>query len=90
MEEHTTNQGPETLEEGGAILPAATPVERARTFYEERPLACIGGAVALGYVLGGGVNTPMTRKILTFGAQKFLIPALKKQALGVLGVSEDS
>ncbi len=66
-----------------------TPVQAARRIYQEHPFACIGAAVGLGYVIGGGLRTPMTGRLLKLGAQKFLLPTLTATAMQQLGLGHD-
>jgi hypothetical protein len=64
------------------------PAARARRLYEAQPLLYIGAAVGVGYVLGGGLMTPLTGRLLRLGASKLLVPALKARALETLGLKE--
>jgi hypothetical protein len=57
--------------------------------YEEHPFACIGAAAVVGYVAAGGLNTPMTWRLLKLGAQRLLLPTLQAQALKALGMTAD-
>jgi hypothetical protein len=72
-------------------LPAADPLQpehpaqRAQRIYQEQPLLCIGVAVGVGYLLGGGLRTPLTGRLLRIGATRLLVPALKAQATAALG-----
>lgn len=77
-----------------ALLPAPDPLQpehpaqRAQRFYQEQPLLCVGVAVGLGYVLGGGLRTPLTGRLLKLGASRLLVPALKARATAALGLEQ--
>lgn len=77
------------LDGDGAGASSDSPLVRARAFYEAHPLACIGAAAAVGYVAAGGLNTPMTWRLLKLGAQRLLLPTLQAQALRALGMDPD-
>jgi hypothetical protein len=47
----------------------------------EHPLAALGGALALGYLLGGGLATPVSRRLLRRGVQAGFQLAFLPQAL---------
>ena len=72
-----------------APSPQDSPLRRARALYEEHPFACIGAAAVVGYVAAGGLNTPMTWRLLKLGAQRLLLPTLQAQALKALGMTAD-
>jgi hypothetical protein len=67
----------ETLHEGEPPPPGAL-----GTFVSEHPLAALGGALAAGYILGGGLMTPLTRRLfrtgVRLGFQLALAPALER------------
>ena len=56
-------------------------------FVSEHPLATLGGALAVGYVLGGGLLTPLTRRLfrqgIRLGFQLAVMPALEQEVAGL-------
>jgi hypothetical protein len=56
-------------------------------FVSEHPLATLGAALAAGYVLGGGLMTPLTRRLfktgVRLGFQLALAPALERDVAGL-------
>ena len=58
----------------------------AARFIQDQPLAALGLAFGLGYVLGGGMFTKATGRLLGLG-WRFGGMALAKSVLGNLGVS---
>jgi hypothetical protein len=56
-------------------------------FVSEHPLAALGGALAVGYVLGGGLLTPLTRRLfrqgIRLGFQLAVVPALERDVAGL-------
>ncbi|MEZ0229682.1 MAG: hypothetical protein ACAI25_13720 [Planctomycetota bacterium] len=55
---------------------------RLPTFVEERPYSSIAAALGLGYVLGGGVFTPLTARVagagLRLGLRMIVLPLVTK------------
>jgi hypothetical protein len=77
---------------GGTPGEAETEPERAETsglgaFVSEHPLATLGGALAFGYVLGGGLGSPLARRVLRagvrFGFQLAVLPELEDDIAGL-------
>ncbi len=56
----------------------------ARARVDQNPWAWIAGAAFVGYVLGGGLSAPLTRRMLRFGLRFAVIPVLR----GGLGPTE--
>ncbi len=48
-------------------------------YYEQNPYAVLGAAAGLGYILGGGLFTPFTRRLLRVGLKTMAIPVAAKQ-----------
>ena len=46
---------------------------------QEHPFTTVLVAAGVGYLLGGGLLTPLTRRALSLGARAVLIPMLKGQ-----------
>jgi hypothetical protein len=77
IDEHETLHEGEPSESGGGL----------GAFVSEHPLATLGGALAAGYILGGGLLTPLTRRLLRTGVrlgfQLALLPQLEKDVAGL-------
>ena len=48
-------------------------------YYERNPYAVLGAAAGLGYVLGGGLLTPFTRRIVRVGLKAMALPVAASQ-----------
>lgn len=51
----------------------------------EHPFRAVGIAVGVGYLLGGGLFTPLTGRILRVGARAMLVPFIKGQVETLVG-----
>lgn len=51
---------------------------------QEHPLRSVAIAVGVGYVLGGGLFSPMTRRLLGVGTRAMLLPILRSQVLAMI------
>ncbi len=73
---------------------AADELRRAldlRARMEQRPWGTLLAAAGIGYVLGGGLFTPLTARVFRLGARALLIPFVRAQAMGFasgLGMSD--
>src|SRR5712675_1385477 len=63
-------------------------LDQASEFIRERPIVCLAGALGVGYVLGGGLFSPVTGRLLKVGVRLALLPLIKSQ-LGVLAGDAD-
>lgn len=54
-------------------------------YYDENPYAIIGAAAGIGYVLGGGLFTPFTKRILRLGMKAMVIPLASAQLKSLSG-----
>jgi ElaB/YqjD/DUF883 family membrane-anchored ribosome-binding protein len=64
-----------------AVQEATTGVQRRlREQVEQRPYSCLGVAAGIGYVLGGGLSSPLTAMLLTAATR--LAMALAARELG--------
>jgi hypothetical protein len=61
--------------ENQAVAPALDPVR----FLHDHPLICLGIAAGVGYVVGGGLFTPFTARVIGVGAKAVVLPTLKKK-----------
>ena len=59
--------------------------DAAYSFVDEHPLAAVGAAFGVGYVLAGGLFSKTTGRVVRFGA-RFLIGKMIKQVLSGAGV----
>lgn len=48
-------------------------------YYEKNPYAVLGAAAGVGYLLGGGLFTPFTRRLLRIGLRVMAVPAVASQ-----------
>jgi hypothetical protein len=56
-----------------------------RAFVEAHPVGAVATALGVGYVLGGGLFTRLTYKLLGLGVQFALLPALERELSGLAG-----
>lgn len=49
------------------------------TSVQAHPLGALVAAAGLGYLLGGGLFSPLTGRLLGFGARALVVPVLKAQ-----------
>ncbi len=54
----------------------------------KHPLAMLCAAAGVGYVLGGGLFTQTTARLLRYGLRIAVIPLVKSQLSGILGQTE--
>jgi hypothetical protein len=47
--------------------------------YRENPYAVVAAAIGVGYVIGGGLFTPFTRRVLRMGMRALVIPMVATQ-----------
>jgi hypothetical protein len=50
---------------------------------QEHPFMMVAAALGVGYVLGGGLFSPLTGKLLRLGLRAAVIPLVKNQILGL-------
>jgi hypothetical protein len=55
---------------------------------QRNPFLMVGAAVGVGYLLGGGLFSPLTGKLLRIGLRAALIPLVKSQLQGLANVAE--
>jgi len=52
---------------------------------QRNPVGMVLAAAGIGYLLGGGLFSPMTGRVVRYGLRLALIPLLKSQLEGILG-----
>jgi len=52
---------------------------------QKNPLLMVAAAAGLGYVLGGGLFSPMTARLVRYGIRLAIIPLVKSQLAGIVG-----
>jgi hypothetical protein len=98
MDKQTPSQEPPSLHEAGERVRADLGVLRdaverpvtelrdaAYSFVDEHPLAAMGAAFGVGFLLAGGLYSKTTGRVLKFGT-RFLLGKMLKQALAGAGV----
>ncbi|MDB4981344.1 MAG: hypothetical protein JWM82_2096 [Myxococcales bacterium] len=68
------------------------PVFDVGALVESHPVGTLLGALGVGYVLGGGLFTSLTRRLLgvgmRLGFQLAVLPALEREVVGIVGGQE--
>ncbi len=57
--------------------------------FEENPYAFVGAALGLGYVLGGGLFTPTTARIIKLATRAAAVPLVRDHLIGFAEASLD-
>lgn len=52
---------------------------------QKNPIAMVAAAAGVGYVLGGGLFSPMTARLVRYGLRLAIIPLVKSQLAGIVG-----
>ena len=52
---------------------------------QKNPILMVAAAAGLGYVLGGGLFSPMTARLVRYGIRLAIIPLVKSQLAGIVG-----
>lgn len=52
---------------------------------DKNPILMVCAAAGVGYVLGGGLFSPLTAKLVRYGLRLALIPLVKSQLAGIVG-----
>ena len=55
---------------------------------QRNPLAMVAAAAGVGYVLGGGLFSPLTGRLLKVGLRLALIPLVKSQLSNIVGAAD--
>lgn len=56
---------------------------------ERHPYGMLGAALGVGYVLGGGLFTPLTARLVAMGVKLARVPAVQEKLLGVAEAALD-
>ena len=54
---------------------------------QKNPIAMVLAAAGLGYLLGGGLFSPMTGRLVRYGIRLAIIPLVKSQLAGIVGAA---
>jgi hypothetical protein len=57
--------------------------------YRDNPWLVLGAAAGVGYVLGGGLFTPLTARLLRLGTRALLVPLVSSQVKRALPIDDD-
>src|SRR5256885_16839986 len=57
---------------------------------QRNPFLMVAAAAGVGYVLGGGLFSPLTGKLLRIGMRAAIIPLVKSQLQGLAGVASNA
>ena len=52
---------------------------------QKNPIAMVAAAAGIGDVLGGGLFSPMTARLVRYGIRLAIIPLVKSQLAGIVG-----
>ena len=52
---------------------------------ERNPIGMVAAALGVGYILGGGLFSPLTGRLVKVGLRLALIPVIKSQLASVMG-----
>jgi hypothetical protein len=56
---------------------------------QRNPFVMVAAAVGVGYILGGGLFSPLTGKLLKLGMRAAIIPLVKSQLAGLAGAAAE-
>jgi hypothetical protein len=80
--EHATRMVDEARAFGNALSGSMENLSRAldlRGRVERHPIGMVAAALGVGYVLGGGIFSPTTARLLRIGVRLALVPIIKSQ-----------
>jgi hypothetical protein len=55
---------------------------------QRNPFIMVAAAAGVGYILGGGLFSPLTGKLLKLGLRAAIVPLVKSQLAGLAGAAE--
>lgn len=81
MEENTMSEmtGQELAQRAQSYVKSLQEDNPLQQTYQKNPYAVLAGAAGIGYLLGGGLRTPFTRRIVKMGMRAVLIPLVATQ-----------
>lgn len=88
--EHATRMVDEARAFGSALSGSMEDLSRAldlRGRVERNPIGMVAAALGIGYVLGGGLFSPTTARLLRIGVRLALVPIIKSQISAISGSS---
>lgn len=71
-----------------AVSSRATDISQSidlRGRVQRNPIAMVAAAAGIGYLLGGGLFSPMTARLVRYGLRLAIIPLVKSQLSGIIG-----
>lgn len=86
--EHASRMVEEAKAFGSALSHKASDLSLAldlRGRVERHPIGMVLGAMGVGYVLGGGLFSPMTGRLVRIGVRLALVPLIKSQIGALAG-----
>jgi hypothetical protein len=86
--EHASRMVEEAKAFGSALSHKANDFSQAldlRGRVERHPIGMVLGAMGVGYILGGGLFSPVTAKLLRIGVRLALVPLIKSQIGALAG-----
>ena len=90
--EHASKMVEEARAFGSAVSGSVESFTRAvdlRGRVQRNPIGMVLGALGVGYVLGGGLFSPTTARLLRIGVRLALIPIIKSQIGNIAGSVDD-
>ncbi len=60
----------------------------AQRYFEENPFAVLAVAAGVGYVLGGGLLSPFSRRIARIGMKAMVLPIAASQLKSISGIQD--
>ena len=90
--EHASKMVEEARAFGSAVSGSVESFTRSidlRGRVQRNPIGMVLGALGVGYVLGGGLFSPTTARLLRVGVRLALIPIIKSQIGNIAGAREE-
>ena len=60
----------------------------AQRYFEENPFAVLAVAAGVGYILGGGLLSPFSRRIARIGMKAMVLPIAASQLKSISGIQD--
>ncbi len=81
-------QSSQVKEEVKALVSHVRDERLAERYFEENPFAVLAVAAGVGYVLGGGLLSPFSRRIARIGMKAMVLPIAASQLKSFSGVED--